>query len=216
MDWSWLCFKVCSSGRSPLTTQYSVHALRNLGPLLPDLSPCNNVLQFWQGSPWVNESYLWVLRAYENSKSCRRGSSRGQKCITAPPSFSLRLMIRLCKQIGLKKSLTAIRAPAKNLFEGTSSNIAKTSGKKMFSGLGWPSQNFAISNTPLACSSLPLWARLPLMWPNWNVARRKNLWNLCNQYQDHMMLFSRQCMVAAHPFDLTVPEPTSQSAYWPI
>ena len=50
------------------------------------------------------------------------------------PRLSLRLVIRLYKQIGLAKSLTAIDAPTKNFFEGLCSTIAKTSGE-MFLGL---------------------------------------------------------------------------------
>lgn len=137
---SWLCFKVCSFGRSSLTVWYSsAHAPRNVGPPLPERTPWNNVLQFWQGSPVFKESYLWILKAYENFQSCRSGLFREQKCITEAPRLSLKLVIRLYKQIGLTKSLTATDAPTKNFFEGLCSTIAKTSGK-MFLGLWWASQ----------------------------------------------------------------------------
>ena len=61
----------------------------------------------------------------------------------------------------------------KNFFEGLCSTLAKTSGK-MFLGLWWASQNFAISSTPLTSSSLPLWARLSMRWLNWNMTLCKN------------------------------------------
>ena len=83
----------------------------------------------------------------------------------------LRFLMLWYKQIGLKKWLTAIEAPIKDL--PVCDTLAKTMGLKVFlleSLLKW---YFAAVITRLAWSVLPLSLRSSIMSLNWNLNRNK-------------------------------------------
>ena len=167
-SWLALCHKFGSSGRSWLTGQYSAHAARNVDHPFPERSLQNIMLQFWQGL--LIKSYLGLYSA-SNNQFCRSGIFRGWKCTIAFPRLCLRLMILWNKQIGLKKWLTAIEAPIKDL--PVCDTLAKTMGLKVFlleSLLRW---SFAASITRLAWSVLPLSLRSSIKSLNWNINRNK-------------------------------------------
>ena len=167
-SWSSLFSKFSSSGRSWLTAQYSAHAARNEVSPFSERLPQNIMLQFWQR--FFSESYFLLWNA-SNIQFCRSGIFRGLKCTVAFPRLCLRFLILWYKQIGLKKWLTAIEAPIKDL--PVCDTLAKTMGLKVFlleSLLKW---SFAAVITRLAWSVLPLSLRSSIMSLNWNINRNK-------------------------------------------
>ena len=167
---SLLCSKFGSSGRSWLTAQYSAHAARNVSLPFSERLPRNIILQFWQS--FFSESYFFLWNA-SNIQFCWSGIFRGSKYTVAFPRLCLKFLILRYKQIGLKKWLTAIEAPIKDL--PVCDTLAKTMGLKVFlleSLLKW---SFAAVITRLAWSVLPLSLRSSIMSLNWNINRNSHL-----------------------------------------